>query len=318
VHIQALVSADGILPLISSKHQLLIINLDSVPGGQLVNSPTAQSLKRCTKPMRTIMHKFILLLFLTFTNVLTYGQEKTHETEILIIGTIHSGNQQFNHKTLYRTLKKYNPDIILWEQSEPFEREFGLLTAHRLKIVKPTIEQLALQRYSSYKKNQIILGFDTVFTSKKKYLKTFPKLKQIYYDSLFNSNKSIPDSIIFADYTKKFNDYYNLVYNETLTRINKSDIIQTSRELKKYDEEHILPLGKKYISDSIIISNFQNEVKFWIARNTYMVKQIKSYVNQYEGKRIIILTGINHKYFLTDELLEDHNINIRLNELSDN
>ncbi len=43
VHIQALVSADVILPGISSKLQHLVINLASVPGGQLVNSPTAQS-----------------------------------------------------------------------------------------------------------------------------------------------------------------------------------------------------------------------------------------------------------------------------------
>ena len=47
VHIQALVSADGILPGSSSKLRLLVINLASVPGRQLVNSPTAQSLKRC-------------------------------------------------------------------------------------------------------------------------------------------------------------------------------------------------------------------------------------------------------------------------------
>ena len=46
VHIQALVSADGILPGSSSKLQLLVINLSSVPGRQLVNSPAAQSLER--------------------------------------------------------------------------------------------------------------------------------------------------------------------------------------------------------------------------------------------------------------------------------
>jgi hypothetical protein len=46
VHIQALYPADGILPVISSKLQLLFINLASVPGGQLVNSPTAAILER--------------------------------------------------------------------------------------------------------------------------------------------------------------------------------------------------------------------------------------------------------------------------------
>jgi hypothetical protein len=46
MHIQALVSADGILPGISSKLQLLFINLTSVPGRQLFNSPTAAILGR--------------------------------------------------------------------------------------------------------------------------------------------------------------------------------------------------------------------------------------------------------------------------------
>jgi len=40
VHIQALVSAEGILPVISFLLRLLVINLASVPGSQLVNSPT--------------------------------------------------------------------------------------------------------------------------------------------------------------------------------------------------------------------------------------------------------------------------------------
>ena len=51
VHIQALISADAILPLSSSKLRHLVINLASVPGGQLVNSQTAQSLERCASCM---------------------------------------------------------------------------------------------------------------------------------------------------------------------------------------------------------------------------------------------------------------------------
>jgi hypothetical protein len=46
VLIEAVDSAERILPGSSSKHQLLVINLASDPGRQLVNSPTAQSLER--------------------------------------------------------------------------------------------------------------------------------------------------------------------------------------------------------------------------------------------------------------------------------
>jgi len=50
VHIQALYPADGILLDSSFKLQLLVINLASVPGGQLVNAPTAQSSERYGQP----------------------------------------------------------------------------------------------------------------------------------------------------------------------------------------------------------------------------------------------------------------------------
>jgi hypothetical protein len=46
LHIPASYSADGILSGNSADNQLLIINLASVPGRQLVNSPIAQSLER--------------------------------------------------------------------------------------------------------------------------------------------------------------------------------------------------------------------------------------------------------------------------------
>ena len=48
--IPASYSADGILPGSSSKIRYLVINLASVPDGQLANSPTAQGLGRCRQP----------------------------------------------------------------------------------------------------------------------------------------------------------------------------------------------------------------------------------------------------------------------------
>jgi hypothetical protein len=77
VHIQALISADGILPGSSSKPRLLVINLASVPGGQLVNSPTAQSPERCVQSKTQLQMVrlifFYLALHLTF---LCSGQTK--------------------------------------------------------------------------------------------------------------------------------------------------------------------------------------------------------------------------------------------------
>ncbi len=78
VHIQALVSADGILPGINSKLQLLCINLASVPGRQLVNSPTAQSLDRWAQPLQYSIMDVIKQMAERFTKNLSVF---THDLE---------------------------------------------------------------------------------------------------------------------------------------------------------------------------------------------------------------------------------------------
>lgn len=50
MQVQSAYPADGMLLISSFYLQFLVSNLASVPGGQLVNSPTAQSLKRYRKP----------------------------------------------------------------------------------------------------------------------------------------------------------------------------------------------------------------------------------------------------------------------------
>ena len=59
--------------------------------------------------MRILISTIILIIHFT----IAFGQSETSQTEIIIIGTIHSGNKIFNHKTLYEILKKNKPDIIL-------------------------------------------------------------------------------------------------------------------------------------------------------------------------------------------------------------
>lgn len=87
----------------------------------------------------------IPIILLSFLN--GYSQTDSLKTEILIIGTIHTGNKNINHKILYQLLESLNPDIILDEDSQKYKPVFGLKTARFLKIVKPSIEQLALQTF---------------------------------------------------------------------------------------------------------------------------------------------------------------------------
>ena len=107
----------------------------------------------------------LVICFYFTTHVFVFAQQTEKLTEILIIGVNHNKTKKINYNKLYQLLEKNKPDLILWEQSEDFERVFGLRTAYRLKIFSNATEQLALQVFN--KKNRLtpILGFDTSFSS---------------------------------------------------------------------------------------------------------------------------------------------------------
>lgn len=262
------------------------------------------------------MRSLITLIILFLICSTSFGQINSTKTEIIIIGTIHTGNKNFNHKTLYHVLKRLNPDIILYENSEKYKPVFGLKTAMFLKIAKPSIEQLTLQNFSKRNSNTIILPYDTTF-SRRQYIKNLIAVKQAYYDSLYSSKKSFSDSIVYAEFANKQNIYNSFIANSTLSRINQKDIIDKSRELYYLEEKVILPLGKKYISDSLLVNNFSNEIQFWNYRNEHMVNQILNYSKQFAGKKIIILTGLNHKYFLQDKLSGPKESDVKIIEFVD-
>jgi len=262
---------------------------------------------------RRHMRSVIILIISLLIYSASFGQIAPTKTELIIIGTIHTGNKNFNHKTLYNVIKRLNPHIILYENSEKHKPVFGLKTATLLKIAKPSIEQLALQTFTKRNRNTLILPYDTTF-SRRQYLKNIIVVKQTYYNSLYSSKKSIQDSIIYADFAYKHNIYYSFIDSSTLSRINQKDVIDKSRELHYLEEKLLLPLGKKYISDSLIFTNFFNEIQFWNYRNEHMVNQILNYSKQFAGKRIVILTGLNHKYYLQDKLGDQKENNVKIIE----
>ena len=264
----------------------------------------------------THMKIVIFILVLVLQIKITSGQSPIAKTEIIIIGTVHTGNKYFDHRSLYNILGKYNPDIILNEQDTDFKRVFGLRTANFLKIWKPGIEQLALQKYSKNNGGVKILGFDTTF-SRKKYIREYIKLNNDFFNIMNGLKMIYTDSLLYAYYANKSNEYYSLVFNTNLFRLNQPDVTEMSRKLKQMEKTHILLLGKKYISDTTLVQHFENELEFWEDRNNYMIRKIIKYSKQYAGKKIIILTGHSHKYYLVDKLQELESETIKISEIKE-
>ena len=260
------------------------------------------------------MHKYLWILLCCFTCGYAHAQEKQLPAEVIVIGTIHYGNKAFNHRTLYRLLQQLQPQVLLDEYSKEYKPVFGLQAVSFLKIGKVSIEQLAIQQYYRRHRSVIVRPFDTAFASRRQYIKKSTKAEHTFFTLLNEADMHTEDSLYYADYANHRNAYYDFTQTAGLMSINQPDIIHKARLKYQMEETTILPLAKKYIKDSTIVNAFANDLQFWHDRNKYMVQQIKSYIRQYPGKRIVVLTGLNHKYFLIDQLKQEQDLAFRLVE----
>jgi hypothetical protein len=250
---------------------------------------------------------FATILF-SFFYFQLFGQSVKTPTEIFIIGTLHSGNRYIDHNTLYNALKEFKPDIILWEWEKDYKPVFGLRTARFLKIAKVEIEELALSKYGRKYKHEKIYGFDTVIANRKQYRNEIVvNIPQSILSKLDSCKMDYSDSFRFKAFLTKSHFYYDFIVNNTLMRINNPDIIDTSRTLFQWERDLIIPLAKKYISDTALVQKYEAGLDYWEARNDFMVRKIQSYMDANPGKRFVILTGLNHKYYLIDGLNADNN-----------
>jgi hypothetical protein len=94
----------------------------------------------------------------------------------------------------------------------------------------------------------------------------------------------------------------------TLIDINSPAIYEKEIEIRKIENSTIAPLADKYISNKALVSQFKEELLFWVARNDYMVKKIKEISSSQKEKKVIVLTGISHKYYLVDKLKNQQGI----------
>jgi len=249
-----------------------------------------------------------ILTFLILST--TSAQNKTSNTRLTIIGTIHTGNKHFDHKTLFKILKEINPDVILQEQSIEYNRVFGLLTGNFLKIWSPSIEDLAVQKYTRFNKKCKVLPYDIFINDRLKYKseininkdKIFEGLKIKHSENFITGN----DILEFANYASIRTDYYNKIWDTTLERINRKDITEMTRIIYNLEKSFIQKLAIKYVTDTTLVNWFTDYINFWNKRNTYMSKKILSYAELYRGKNIVVLTGLDHKYYLLDKIKESN------------
>jgi hypothetical protein len=248
------------------------------------------------------MKWIIFLSLLIASSQSLFAQHDPAIAKIHILGLIHTGNHQFGEKELQAELQRLQPDIILWEQSIPYKRVFGLRTAHFLNIWKPGIEQLALQSYTRRNRNCMVLPYDTVIPNRHQYIRDLEQTSSQFFQHLSKAAMTPEDSSILAAHLEERHVNFSGLRNKSISQINAVTEIEKIRQQYQFEEKVLSNLALKYCTDTTLHNWYLKYRQFWIDRNQYMANKIEVIASAHPHKKIVVLTGLDHKYLLLDYL----------------
>ncbi|MGG5209728.1 hypothetical protein ACQWU4_12320 [Chryseobacterium sp. MIQD13] len=237
-------------------------------------------------------------------------------TEIYVIGNIHDSVPNYHPKILFSILEKIKPDIILHEVDSEGMKEYE--SDKSLKGNEITASNLYKAKFPK------TLRFPFDFEGRNQYRKDkgmvpTDNLAVKLIDSLYKAKKLAPSEVkIYENFTNTTQELMK-VAELSPENFNKpaTDKISEKRQNAQYSEllkivEARPEFAKRFIvkPDGQKISyrdGFKLMSGFWDLRNQTMAKNIYKIAETYPDKKIVVLTGFLHRYYLLKELKRINN-----------
>jgi len=257
--------------------------------------------------------KYFIVSLLLFS--LSKLQAQTSiKTEIYIIGTVHESSSILNPDMLFAILDEIKPEVLLQENDSEQIKDYT-------KEIRPNSnEQTATLRYLKKYPNTHNLPFE--FERRNQYRKDrgmvpTDRLTIQLIDSLYQVNKLNPSNKSIYEKYKEANKAL-LGFSKTDIKTLNSVAFEALNRYRQNLQHHEVP--KISNSEEIFANRFitrpngqrisfregyQLWCNFWDLRNNTMAINIIKHANMYSGKRIVVLTGVQHKYYLK-ELLDKY------------
>ncbi len=235
---------------------------------------------------------------------------------VIIIGVIHSESKLITADSLLNILVAVNPQVVLDESdtlSGYFKKDQSLVeppkwykTAGKLGLAKRMPpEKQVLYMYRDVNRVVVIRPFDMAIPNRTRYVKEKEKNEYLFLDAL---NKAA-DNKEFSAFRTKVHDtcialysQFFSVYEKGYYGINQPAVTANIRRMMQLEAEHF-PAIIDSVNSMKGFKQFDTDNRaMWTKRNEIMSGNILSIVSQYPGKTIVVLTGLLHKYYLTDLL----------------
>jgi hypothetical protein len=243
--------------------------------------------------------KTIILIILAF--LVSFKPAISDSTEVFIIGTVHYETDNFTGDSLYNMFTKIKPDLILLESdasyfTEDFKVRPGYENiANETRAVTKYIinNEVLLRPYDLEDRDRFLFNTNRRRTERE----FFENLADLYEEGRLESKVALLTNALVNNM-----DEAQAMTFSTPFEINHERNREIIERINYYDFEAV----SEIIKDTPDLKDYESYWKevhdFWILRNNAMVDNIKKYINEYPGKRIIVLCGFAHKPYLLNGL----------------
>jgi len=257
--------------------------------------------------------KYLLSISLILAFKITFSQNIA-KTKLYIVGTVHDSSAVLNPKMLFEILDQLKPDILLQENDSeqianffkdirPNSNEHNATAQYLKKYPKTLNLPFEFEGRNAYRKSNGMTPTDNL---------TIKLLDSLYHEKKLSDahakiyKKYVEANAALLGYNKKDFKALNAIEFETLNKYRQH--LQHHELPKITNSEEVF--AKRFVvkPDGEKISyrdGYQLWCNFWDVRNNTMTLNIIKKAFEYKGKKIVVLTGVQHKYYIK-ELLEKY------------
>lgn len=240
----------------------------------------------------------------------------TSKTQVYIIGVNHNGSKVRKADSLLVLLRDIKPDLILSETdtlSGYFRSDYTLVrpawwykAAKTLKLARAMPpEDEVIYTYLKEAPTVAVYPFDMAIPNRSAYVKQLVKGEQDWVDAVQRTyaKGNIPQSLdsSYQSFIGLYT-YYATALDRSYRDLNNMALTDSIR-ICMQQEERLSQL----LADSVLaLATFKEwqtrHYANWKERNEVMAQNIIRFSEKVKAKRVVVFTGLLHKYYMIDKL----------------
>lgn len=252
-------------------------------------------------------------------------------TLVCILATVHQPTSNYTADSIVAILNQFQPDLILTEEdtllfatihkgyTETLQKPLFARIGRSFGFGNPEeIEGRAVRKYKINRPTVDICPFDyegrnAFYDRNNTFFKEAEAGNRL--ERLASNHVLTQEQEKIWNTYKSINDTLNQLSSQTAYCINQKTYYNLTERRQDYQYNKVAEIVNSHDNLKAYREFYNNNANFWDLRNKQMAEHIVSFIKHYSNKRIMILTGSMHKYYLLKELapLQD-TLNFRLKE----